>query len=163
VPPSCTATDDELADWEKFFDSDDLGMPEALAGILDAKEAKADAAKPVVGACYGCGIKLQVEWPSQLGYVDPEMYWTKRQHKQQNNLLCTRCAPTPLLFIRLLSAAQHTQCSSRLPRRRHLSKRISVCRHIVVAHAHICTHFLQPGRSAQLPMQAPPVSAGAKR
>ena len=91
LPPRCTATDDDLTDWEKFFDSDDVGVPEDLTGIVDAKET-AVATPKVNGACYGCGIALQVEWPSALGYVDPEVYWGKRQHKQQNTLLCTRYA-----------------------------------------------------------------------
>ena len=85
----CTATKDDLADWEKFFDSDDLGVPEELADVVTAKEIK-DAARPVTGACYGCGIALQIASPSALGYVDPVVYWEKRQYRQQNDLLCSR-------------------------------------------------------------------------
>ncbi|DBA83038.1 TPA: hypothetical protein ACH3X1_006811 [Trebouxia sp. C0004] len=43
------------------------------------------------GACYGCGLDLQTVQPGAAGYVTPEKYATRLQHKQLNKLLCGRC------------------------------------------------------------------------
>jgi len=43
------------------------------------------------GACYGCGLGLQMVQPGAAGYVTPEKYATRLQHKHLNKLLCERC------------------------------------------------------------------------
>lgn len=43
------------------------------------------------GACYGCGLALQRVQPGAAGYVTPEKYASRLQHKHLNKLLCERC------------------------------------------------------------------------
>lgn len=43
------------------------------------------------GACYGCGASLQVSDERQAGFVDAEVYETKKKYKQLNQVLCQRC------------------------------------------------------------------------
>jgi len=41
--------------------------------------------------CYGCGASLQMDEPAAAGYVEPERYDLKAQHRQLRLLLCSRC------------------------------------------------------------------------
>eukprot|EP00884_Botryococcus_braunii_P017452 jgi/Botrbrau1/4390/Bobra.105_2s0036.1 len=43
------------------------------------------------GSCYGCGMVLQTEDVWAPGFVDPEKYEVKRQHRQLDQLVCSRC------------------------------------------------------------------------
>ena len=42
-------------------------------------------------SCYGCGVRLQLDDPNSSGYVEREKYAVKAQHRQFDQLLCTRC------------------------------------------------------------------------
>lgn len=42
-------------------------------------------------ACYGCGVQIQTEWTGRAGYVTPKNLQLKRQFRQLDQLLCTRC------------------------------------------------------------------------
>ena len=41
--------------------------------------------------CYGCGASLQTLYPAAAGFVEPERYEEKEQHRQLRLLLCRRC------------------------------------------------------------------------
>lgn len=41
--------------------------------------------------CYGCGTYVQTLHPDETGFVPPELYDTKKRHRQLNQLLCARC------------------------------------------------------------------------
>jgi nitric-oxide synthase len=41
--------------------------------------------------CYGCGTYVQTLHPDETGFVPPELYDTKKKHRQLNQLLCARC------------------------------------------------------------------------
>ncbi|CAD7697732.1 unnamed protein product [Ostreobium quekettii] len=41
--------------------------------------------------CYGCGVKLQTTQPGEMGYIEPEKYATKLEHRQYTQMLCERC------------------------------------------------------------------------
>ena len=102
---------EELTDWEAFFESDDMGIPEELASMKDTLQAEAanlqagEATQPEPAAraestqssktnirCYGCGVRIQAGNPKALGFVDPEELATKQHHRQWKQLFCTRCA-----------------------------------------------------------------------
>ncbi|GLC36226.1 hypothetical protein PLESTB_001366400 [Pleodorina starrii] len=44
------------------------------------------------GCCYGCGAPLQTEVPVGAGYVAPDKYAVKKQHRQLDKVLCQRCS-----------------------------------------------------------------------
>ena len=45
------------------------------------------------GACYGCGVALQTDFPAVNGYVPPDEYEEKRVHRQlYGMMLCARCS-----------------------------------------------------------------------
>lgn len=45
------------------------------------------------GACYGCGVALQTDFPEVSGYVPLDEYETKRHHRQLHGMmLCSRCS-----------------------------------------------------------------------
>lgn len=46
---------------------------------------------PPKGSCYGCGQRLQFQFPDSAGHVLKERYDLKAKHKQLNLLLCQRC------------------------------------------------------------------------
>lgn len=94
----CKPGDHDVADWQAFFDSDELGIPEGILDIplpaVNKSEPEGDGAVAgaVAGNCYGCGAPLQTGTPDTYGYVDPEVYFHKLHHKQLHNILCSRCA-----------------------------------------------------------------------
>ena len=47
--------------------------------------------EPTKGACYGCGASLQVSDERQAGFVEWDVYETKKKYKQLNQVLCQRC------------------------------------------------------------------------
>lgn len=42
-------------------------------------------------SCYGCGTSLQLSDPDYPGYVERQKFEIKQQHKQLDQLLCSRC------------------------------------------------------------------------
>eukprot|EP00899_Mesostigma_viride_P029182 jgi/Mesvir1/9449/Mv17839-RA.1 len=62
------------------------------------RAGKGPARKKIVAAqpkpdpfCYGCGASLQIEDVGMPGYLPPEVYAVKRQHRQLGSVLCERC------------------------------------------------------------------------
>ena len=47
--------------------------------------------REVTGECYGCGARLQMESENAAGFVQKEVYVTKKKHRQLNQVLCSRC------------------------------------------------------------------------
>ena len=47
--------------------------------------------EPTKGTCYGCGASLQVSDERQAGFVEWDVYETKKKYKQLNQVLCQRC------------------------------------------------------------------------
>jgi hypothetical protein len=116
----CKARDEELAEWDKFFESNDLGADQSIKHLLNQRaRRKKEEEPPVSGSCYGCGVTLQIANPDGLGYVHPNVYWRKREHKQQSSMLCARCCliPRALLIARhaaFATAHLHEDMTTRL-------------------------------------------------
>ena len=82
-------------DWEQFV-PDDGANPNLKKRRQRAEKGLAKPMKPSKVAkhrvaCYGCGADLQTEAPAAAGYVEPDRYQLKAQHRQLKLLLCRRC------------------------------------------------------------------------
>lgn len=80
--------------WKRYFDSDesvdvddwDLRGPPARGGGVSPPQ---EAAR-LPATCRGCGVALQSEQETALGYVDARLFDTKRRHRQLDRILCGR-------------------------------------------------------------------------
>jgi nitric-oxide synthase len=99
--PSCTSRAASTRmqtlepDWEQFV-PDDGANPNLKKRRLKQEKGLVKAPKPSKVAkhrvaCYGCGADLQIEAPAAAGYVEPDRYKLKAQHRQLKLLLCRRC------------------------------------------------------------------------
>jgi nitric-oxide synthase len=62
------------------------------ARLFAGRALTARAGGGAQGACYGCGVRVQLLRPDAPGYVAPDKYAPKATHRQLDQLLCGRCA-----------------------------------------------------------------------